>query len=59
MTRNKNIISEGETPALFVEEGLLKELLRKVVENTLEEEVERFLGAAEPVNEMRHSGVTI
>ena len=48
----KTSIVAGETPRLFVEPGLLKELLETMVQEILQEEVEQFLGA-EPY-ERRH-----
>lgn len=43
--RRKLNTDAGETPGLFVEPGLLKALLGSVVQNVLEEEVARYLGA--------------
>lgn len=45
MTRDKNMTKSSEAPRLFVDEGLLKELVRSAVQNLLEEEVTRHLGA--------------
>src|SRR5690606_17897235 len=41
----KKMTKTGEVPRLFVDEGLLKELLRTTVQEVLEEEVARHLGA--------------
>ena len=45
MTRRKNNTQEGGAPALFLEPGLLKELVEISVRNMLEEEVSRHIGA--------------
>lgn len=47
MTRRRNTPITGDVPRLFVDEGLLRELVRSTVQNILEEEVARHL-AAEP-----------
>lgn len=45
MTPRKTSTTNKETPRLFVEPGLLKEMLETVVRTVLEEEVQQFLGA--------------
>lgn len=46
MTPKEKTGSATESPRLFVDEGLLSELVRSVVRNVLEEEVTRHLAAA-------------
>src|SRR5690554_2884644 len=45
MTQKKQITEHPATPALFVEPGLLKQLVETSVRQLLEEEVARHLGA--------------
>ena len=45
MTRDRETTKSSEAPRLFVDEGLLKELVRSTVQNVLEEEVARHRGA--------------
>lgn len=45
MTLEKSITQAGPTPRLFVEPELLKEMVSRMVQAVLEEEVERFVGA--------------
>jgi len=45
VTRRKESTQSSETPRLFVEPGLLKEMLETIVREVLEEEVQQFVGA--------------